>query len=109
MREIEISCEELRRKLDAKESFSLIDCRTPSEHAICHIAGATLIPLQEFVQAFEDVEVEPDLEVVVYCHHGVRSLNAASYLRQLGFTKAVSVAGGIDAWSIRVDPSVPRY
>jgi rhodanese-related sulfurtransferase len=109
MSDLEIPCEELKRILDAKEPISLIDCRQPGEHAICRIEGAVLIPLPEFPEYFGDVEVEPDRRVVIYCHHGVRSLNAAAYLRQLGFKGAVSLAGGIDLWSQRVDPGVPRY
>jgi rhodanese-related sulfurtransferase len=57
----------------------------------------------------DEIEVEPDAEIVCYCHHGVRSLTAASILRQAGFGRAVSLAGGIDLWSRRIDPSVPRY
>jgi rhodanese-related sulfurtransferase len=109
MRDLEISPAQLKQMLDAKEAFSLIDCRTHEEFGICRIEGATLIPLHEMQDAFSDLEVEPELSVVVYCHHGVRSLNAVHYLRQLGFTRARSLAGGIERWSNEIDPSVPRY
>lgn len=109
MRDLEIGCQELKKLLDTKEPLVLIDCRQPSEYDICRIEGATLIPLNELPEALEDIEVEPERRVVVYCHHGVRSLNAVAYLRQRGFTRAVSLAGGIDLWSKIIDPGVPRY
>lgn len=109
MNDLEISCQELKQLLDNKEPISLIDCRQPFEYDICRIEGATLIPLGDFQETFGDIEVEPERKVVVYCHHGVRSMQAAVYLRQLGFSRAVSLAGGIDLWSRLIDPSVPRY
>jgi rhodanese-related sulfurtransferase len=104
-----MTCQELESLLANKTSFTLIDCRQPWEHKLASIQHATLIPLGEFASYFEDIEVEPTLRVVVYCHHGVRSLQAAHYLRQLGFASAQSLAGGIDAWSMEIDPEVPRY
>jgi rhodanese-related sulfurtransferase len=69
----------------------------------------TLVPLPELHDPFEEIEVEPERLVVVYCHPGIRSLQAASYLRKLGFERAVSLAGGIDLWSKIIDPKVPRH
>ena len=109
MNEYEIDCQGLQKLLEEKTAFSLVDCRQESEHAICRIEGATLIPLHELPTTFEEVEVEPDLLIVVYCHHGVRSLNATAYLRKLGFKKTFSLRGGIDQWSLQVDPKVERY
>jgi rhodanese-related sulfurtransferase len=109
MNEYEIDCKGLKKLLDEKASFSLIDCRQESEHDICRLEGATLIPLHEMSSAFEEVEVEPNLLIVVYCHHGVRSLNATVFLRKLGFKNAFSLKGGIEQWSVEIDPKVQRY
>jgi rhodanese-related sulfurtransferase len=109
MNEYEIECQGLKKLLDEKTPFSLVDCRQESEHAICRIEGATLIPLHELSATFEEVEVEPELLIIVYCHHGVRSLNATAYLRKLGFKNTFSLRGGIDQWSLQVDANVERY
>jgi rhodanese-related sulfurtransferase len=109
MNELEINCQGLKKLLDEKAAFSLIDCRYQDEFEICRINGANLIPLPEFPSAFDEIEVEPELQIIVYCHHGVRSLNAVAYLRKLGFKKALSLKGGIDRWSTEIDPSIPRY
>lgn len=88
-------------------SFTLLDVRTPQEWAICQIAGATLIPLGELPHRFE--ELAPDTTLVVHCHHGGRSTQATHFLRQRGYSRTWNLAGGIDAWSLAIDPSVPRY
>lgn len=87
----------------------LIDCREPDEHAICRIHGAKLVPLGTWSEAFPDRFPKPDQPVIVYCHHGMRSLMAVRFLRQQGYPHAQSLAGGIAAWSRDIDPSVPRY
>ena len=109
MNEYEIDCQGLKKLLDEKTAFSLIDCRQPSEHDLCRVEGATLIPLHDMSSTFDDVEVEPELLIVVYCHHGIRSLNATVFLRKLGFKRAFSLRGGIEQWSLDVDPTIPRY
>jgi rhodanese-related sulfurtransferase len=88
----------------------LIDCRTPSEHKAARIEGATLIPLDELAQRAEEIEdaAAEGTPLVIHCHHGGRSMKASLFLRQKGLP-AKSLAGGIDLWSIDVDPSVPRY
>lgn len=68
-----------------------------------------MIPLGELFARAEELEEWKNEEVVVYCHHGIRSLNAIAQLRHLGFTKLQNLAGGIDRWTSEVDPSVPRY
>jgi rhodanese-related sulfurtransferase len=94
--------------MDAGEKLSLIDVREPEEYRICSIAGATLIPMREISQQFDRLEDAP-APVVVYCHHGVRSLRVVTWLREQGLTEATSMAGGIDAWSLLVDGGVPQY
>lgn len=87
----------------------LIDCRTEAEWEAARVEGAVHLPLHELESRVEDIEVEADQAVLVMCHHGVRSLKAALALQSLGFPSARSVVGGIDLWSVVIDPSVPRY
>ncbi len=104
----EITPEEVKRKLDGAEVFTLLDVREPWEVEAAQIAGAKLIPMGD-VPSRANQELDPDDHVVVVCHHGVRSMNVAVWLRQQGFEKAQSMRGGIDAWSRRVDGKVPMY
>ncbi len=105
---LEITPSEVKRRLDAGEVLDLIDVREPEEYRICRIAGATLIPMRQISQQFERLE-ESTAPLVVFCHHGVRSLNVVGWLRDQGLSDCLSMAGGIDAWSREVDPAVPRY
>jgi adenylyltransferase/sulfurtransferase len=98
---------ELKRRHEAGDRPLLVDVRTPQEWAICRLEGAVLIPLQELPTRIE--ELDRSREVVVYCHVGVRSAMAVEYLRQRGFALARNLEGGINAWSVEVDPSMPRY
>lgn len=104
----EISVQDLKKKLDAKENIKLIDVREHDEHELCRIEGAVLIPMTEFVSRFAD-ELSPDESIVIHCHHGGRSRNACQFLLDNGFTDVTNVAGGIDHWSLHIDPKVPRY
>jgi molybdopterin/thiamine biosynthesis adenylyltransferase/rhodanese-related sulfurtransferase len=88
-------------------AVTLVDVREPHEYAITRIAGAVLIPLRSLPARLD--ELDPSRPVVVYCHHGARSLRAVELLRGSGFARATSLRGGIDAWSTEVDPGVPRY
>ena len=103
----EIDVVELKRKMDAKEDFFLLDVREPNEYQIGKIPGSTLIPLGEVPQRYQ--EVPKDREVVVHCKMGGRSARAAAFLRQQGFTNVKNLKGGILDWSDKVDPSVPKY
>lgn len=94
---------------DSAPSFHLIDCREEDEFAICRIEGATLIPLSRFAEAGPEFLKGTERPAVVYCHHGKRSMNATMYLRDKGFPKVWSLAGGIELWSTQIDPDVPRY
>lgn len=109
--EWEVSPEEVARLRRAGARLFLIDCRTEKEHALARIEGAVLIPLGELGSRAQDLaaDIDEDHEVVVFCHHGVRSLKAAALLRAAGVERAMSMAGGIDAWSKRVDAGVPVY
>ncbi len=103
----EITVEELARKRRTGEAFTLLDVREPHEFEIAHIEGASLIPLRELPSRMR--ELQSSAEIVVQCHSGVRSAYAVQMLQAAGFTQARNLTGGIDAWSVRIDPSVPRY
>lgn len=98
---------ELDALLDSDTPPVLVDVREPMELAIAALPGATHIPLGQLAMRID--ELDPDADTVVLCHHGVRSEAALAHLRHSGFTRARHLAGGIDAWSRDVDPSVPRY
>ncbi len=102
----EISVEELKRRLDAKEDFVLVDVREPHEYKICNLNG-NLIPLGEIPRRVN--ELDPAKEIVIHCHHGGRSARAVAFLRQAGFSKVSNLAGGIHAWADRIDPRMPKY
>src|SRR5438067_1194761 len=99
---------DLKKMLDAGVSVLLLDVRQPEEHAICALPGSVLIPLGELPARVNELDPAAEM-VVVYCHHGVRSLSGAALLSQAGFPNVASLAGGIDLWSQLVDPAVPRY
>ncbi len=105
----EITVEQLSDKLAAGDPVVLLDVRQPWEHETAALAASRLVPLDELPARAEEVEVPAGAALVVYCHHGIRSRAAAALLEHLGFREVASLAGGIDAWSLRVDPRVPRY
>jgi rhodanese-related sulfurtransferase len=100
---------ELRRKLDAGEPVYLVDVRNSDEHAYCRLPDSLLVPLPELAGRVDEVQPPDGALVVVYCHHGVRSLRGAAILGAAGHANVASLAGGIDAWSLLIDPAVPRY
>ena len=107
---IETSPEDIQRRIDSGEPLVLIDVREPEEFAITRIEGATLIPMRDIPASLQQLEAKADeTTLIVFCHHGIRSLNVAHWLRGQGVLACQSMAGGIDAWSALVDPSVPRY
>lgn len=98
---------ELKDRLSRGDELFLLDVRDPQEYHYARIDGSTLIPLQQIPARIG--ELDPTRSIVVICHHGMRSLQAANYLAQRGFTKIANLSGGIDAWSLNCDSSVPRY
>lgn len=104
---LEVSIEEAARLLASPQPPVLIDVREPSEHATCCIAGAKLIPMASVPERL--AEIPQDVPVLIHCHHGGRSLRVTQFLRAKGYTKVSNVQGGIDAWSLKVDPKVRRY
>ena len=105
--DLEISVEELKTRMDAGETPVLLDVRRPDEFAICNLPESKLIPLDQLPANLD--ELDPEDEIVVYCHHGIRSLNATVFLQAQGFSRVRSLAGGIDRWSNLIDPTVPKY
>jgi rhodanese-related sulfurtransferase len=106
---MEISCQDVRAKLQAGAPFLLLDCRERDEYQLVHIAGSELIPISELMARVVELAEHRQREIVVYCHHGLRSLQVAHWLAQQGFNHVRSMTGGIDAWSVAIDPSLPRY
>lgn len=113
--DIEVSPSEvaaLRKDTDSP-LFRLVDCREEDEFSLCRIEGAELIPLSRFGELAPGLllpsEEESEIPVIVYCHHGMRSLHATMFLRERGIDQAWSMSGGINQWSLEIDPGVPRY
>src|ERR1700678_2850890 len=102
----EIQVEEWKRRLDGKEDFVLLDVREPHEYQICNLGGK-LIPLNDLPNRINELDSSRD--IVVHCKMGGRSAKAVAFLQQAGFAKVKNLAGGITAWSERVDPTVPKY
>ena len=105
----EIECEEVKTMLAAGDDFVLLDCREQDEYDRVSIERAQLIPMSQMMQRLEEFEAFRGKHVVVYCHLGGRSMQVAQWLRQQGFAKSQSMAGGIDHWAVVVDPQLPRY
>ncbi len=104
---LEISAVDSAALLKTDPSVKLIDVRTDAEYMVARIDGALLVNKAD---SMAKVLAWPkETRILVHCHHGIRSLDAVAYLRERGFEQAQSVAGGIDAWSTRVDRTVPRY
>ncbi len=106
---IEIDCKSVKARLDAGDDFLLLDCREQDEYNTVHIEQALLLPMSQTVERVAELEPHRNREIVVHCHHGGRSLRVTNWLRQQGFTSVQNMTGGIDAWSVEVDPSLPRY
>jgi rhodanese-related sulfurtransferase len=106
----EIKPAELKNLLEEKAAIALIDCREPFEHAVARIEPCELIPMNTIPNNINRLEgIAENKQLIVYCHHGVRSLNTVAWLRRQGIENCVSLAGGIDQWSVEIDPTVPRY
>jgi adenylyltransferase/sulfurtransferase len=105
--DLEITPAEVKRRIDQGDRLLLIDVREPWEFAVCSIEGAKLIPMGTIPANLRALDTDDD--VVIYCHHGMRSLDVTVWLRGQGVERAVSLAGGIERWSQEIDPKVPRY
>jgi rhodanese-related sulfurtransferase len=103
----EIRPQDLKARLDKGEQPVLLDVREPEEVAIVRLPGAVHIPMGEVPGRLH--ELDPDKEIIVYCHHGVRSLRVAQFLAQRDFNHVVNLSGGINAWALDVEPGMARY
>ena len=106
---LEITCQEVRDKVAASEDLLLIDCREREEYEIVNIDGAALVPMSEIAGRLAELADSKDRHIVVYCHLGARSAQVATWLRDNGFAHVQSLAGGIDRWTIEIQPHLPRY
>ena len=104
----QITAEQLAAKIQDGESIYLVDVRQPWENEYCQLPGSVLIPLPDLPARLAEVEPPEKALVIVYCHHGIRSQSGAALLERLGIS-AFSLAGGLDAWSLEIDPRLPRY
>lgn len=109
----QISVEELAQLL-SKESahqLQLLDVREPQEVDIAFIEGFSILPLSQFAEWADSISTlfDPDAETIVMCHHGIRSAQMCHWLSTQGFTNVKNLSGGIDAYSVMVDPNIPRY
>ncbi len=101
---------ELKAFLDSQTTAPLLlDVREPWEFTTCHIEGSQHIPMRQIPAAVEQEELDQDQDIVVICHHGIRSRQVAYYLEQHGFEKVINLEGGVEAWANDVDPTMPRY
>ncbi len=103
----EIAPRTLKHRLERGEPLVVLDVREPEEIAIASLAGALHIPMGDIPSRIG--ELDPDSEIVVVCHHGLRSAQVAGYLARMDFERVLNLAGGIDAWSMEVDQLVSRY
>ena len=102
-----ISPNDVAERIKNGEELNLIDVREPMEYEIASIEGAKLLPLSLFTEWIDDLQ--PDKEIIVMCHHGIRSANLCVFLVRNGFEKVFNLDGGIDLWSKEVDGNIPRY
>jgi monothiol glutaredoxin len=102
----QITAPELKAMLDRGDAFEFVDVRNPWERELAHIDGSRLLD-----QEYHDhlLTLDRRTPIVFQCHHGIRSQSAAQYCEGLGFERLFNLSGGIDAWSLLVDPAVPRY
>lgn len=114
--DLEIAVAEAAALLAAGARVRLVDCREEDEFAYCRLPGADCLPLSRFAEECSrplpvpgPEDTGPDGAIIVYCHHGMRSLSATRFLRQRGHRRVWSLRGGIDAWAREIDASVPRY
>jgi rhodanese-related sulfurtransferase len=104
-----VSAADVHVRRQRGEDFLLLDVRDRDEHERARVEGSTLIPVGELVDRLDEIAEHRSGPVVVHCHHGPRSRRACELLIENGFTRVEEMAGGIEAWSVTVDPDVPRY
>lgn len=103
----QITVHDLKAKMDRGEKFVLVDVRMQNELDICSFGNAVHIPLHLLTTRFH--ELDPESEIILVCHHGSRSMQAAYFLVNQGYRKVANLVGGIDAWAAHIDPNMARY
>jgi rhodanese-related sulfurtransferase len=103
----DLTPEQLRDRIAQGQAPRLIDVRDPEEFALCRLPGAELYPAAQIAEWSKTFD--PDQEILVYCHHGIGSLHAVMYLTARGFQHVLHLRGGLDAYSLLADSSIPRY
>jgi sulfur-carrier protein adenylyltransferase/sulfurtransferase len=103
----EITVHELKRRLDAGESLTIVDVRNPEEFQICRIPGSQLLPLPELGKRY--AELDKEKEIILHCKSGMRSAKAQQFLREQGYAKTLNLKGGILAWADNIDRAMPKY
>jgi len=106
---IEISCHDVQAGQAADEPPQLVDCRELDEYAFVRLDGALHFPLSQLMARVGELAPYRDRQLIVFCHHGQRSLQMAEWLRRRGFAQVQSMAGGIDRWAMEIDPGLARY
>lgn len=107
---LEITPQELQQRIANGEHITMIDVREPEEHAMARLELATLIPMQTIPAQLQRLEgLSDETPLAILCHHGVRSLNVALWLRKQGIENCFSIEGGLDRWSREIDTEIPRY
>jgi len=105
----EVSVKEVQELIQSQDEFLLLDCRSEQERDYCSIEPSLFLPLHDYSTYLDEFTEYKNTPLVIYCHHGVRSLQLSGIMRHFGFTNVKSMAGGIERWSLEVDSSVPRY
>ena len=106
---LEIGVAELHAMRESNAPHVLWDVREEDEYAVAKIDGSRLIPMSSIQDELESLRADADQRIIVQCHHGGRSMRVTRWLRANGFDRVQNLAGGIDAWSQAIDPTVPRY
>lgn len=106
---LEITCQNVAALRTSDEVLVFVDCREPDEAEICSIDGVRLVPMSELAERVGELAGHERERIVVHCHKGGRSVRVANWLRQQGYAKAQSMAGGIDQWAVEIEPGMARY
>jgi rhodanese-related sulfurtransferase len=106
---IEVDVTTVNAMRQQSESFVLLDVREENEYEIARIDGSLLIPMSQLRVRIDELETHQQSRIIVHCHHGGRSMQVTRALRDRGFTSVQNMAGGIDDWSLQIDPEVARY
>lgn len=109
MTALQTDVESLAARFAAGDAPLILDVREPWEFELCRLEGAVNIPLGQLPARFSAADYPADRDLVVVCHHGMRSMQATMWLRRQGIETATNLTGGIDAWAARIDPAMSRY